>query len=154
MQVKFLKCQDIPLTGTKSCQDAALCIYFNKLKPELFFPGVSFGFSVHLENCQALSAETSVSRGFTAASPVKEDVLWNILEVWKSFFFFALSLSPCFFSAQTTSLNHVPSQKLLVHCSKNSNKTTVQEKHIKSQTMSFIMHTELPFKCYCCTKKP
>lgn len=45
MQLKFQKCQDIAITGAKSCQEAALCIYFNKLKPELFFPGVSLGFS-------------------------------------------------------------------------------------------------------------
>lgn len=37
--------KDIPITGGKLCQDAGLCIYFNKLKMKLFFPGVSPGFS-------------------------------------------------------------------------------------------------------------
>ncbi len=157
MQLKFRKCQDIPLTGAKSCQDAAPCIYFNKLKPELFFPGVSFGFSLHLENCLTLSAETSVSRGFTAVNSVKYDVLWNILEVNKvtfSFFSFA-SLSPWSFSSSlllwstSPKVTRVLFQEFkqdvifqLFFFSKRKG-TTMQEKHIKNQTISLIMHLEL-----------
>ena len=74
---KSPKCQDIPLTGAKSCQDAAPCIYFNKLKPELFFPGVSFGCSLHLENRQLLSAETSVSGS---------ELLWSKKMSYETFF--------------------------------------------------------------------
>lgn len=160
---KILKCQDIPLTGAKSCQDAAPRIYFNKLKPELFFPGVSFGFwklsdIICRDFCQrrlhgtAANSEVGCLMKHFGRQRVKRMII-------EQTFFCAMPLHLPF----PSSVNHVAFRKLCVlfqelkqdlicqffpkrkgkavH-SVHSNRTTMQEKHTKHQTMSLIMPTE------------
>lgn len=139
MHLNFLKCQGIPLTGAKSCRDAALCIYFNKLKPRLFFPGVSFGFSFLSPSFSALGKMSDVICGDISAHSSQ---LWSRMS-YDTFTCFSVSMFLCMCNPKR--------QKRKMIQSLPCNQTTMpKQNQIKMNTFNYKTWWCITYLCVCC----